>query len=466
VRIQTLFANAAILCLLAQATSAQEIADRGDFILDFQPGSSAVELEIRTYLMRDGGLDLLIQDVNDEINLLQDVLITFAPGPVIAALLNLEAHDTTLAAYKDGRIYVSYAHVVETMELFARFDDFDGSGDQFAERILPNVGETLLHEIGHALIHVNRIAMLPGEDEEVVADQLAFFIVSDFYDAAEDLIPVVNQYRYRQQETENVAAASSPHPPDAARARNYLCWIYGYDPERFGFLTRAIASGVETCEDEYYDLWEAWVERLDPSWKESAEPDPEALFYHLVDEEEHAVDDAAAAVADIYDLAVAIDLAVYLCAPEPDAACEGSVIEQAWAAFLAGIDDGRTVPQVTEALEGEYAADLLTGIAVYWCSPDPDAGCHDGDGVTDAWSAFDTLTERTGPAEALEEMAARWDPFVLDLIGAAVCGHPACYAGEVLPSTPSLVAGAEPLRPSGLKRKATPKRGSSRPERR
>ena len=152
-----------------------------------------------------------------------------------------------------ANIIIGYSLLLKLKEIFGEDDDAWYS----------NVEQTLLHEMGHALIAVNNIPLYPGdgENEEVVADQLAFFIMSDFYDSENDLEPVVEHYRLRNEEV----SSASGHIPDRRRADNYLCWIVGKNPALADRLGDRLQS--RDCNSEYSNLRDAWHDRLAPSWK-------------------------------------------------------------------------------------------------------------------------------------------------------------------------------------------------------
>jgi hypothetical protein len=262
-RISTVLAIVAASCFLARVSPAQDagepIPDLGDFRLVFKDATSEKDWEMRAFLMSEqGSLDVLVQDINEDVKLLRDVTITFGPG------------GPGDASYENGVVSISYAFVYETIDLFRRNQDFNDEDywNEVEWKVLPVVDETVLHEIGHALIDVNQIPKW-GENEEVVADQLAFFIVSDFYDSAEDLIAVAAHYQYRHNEADDAAGYSSEHPPDIERHNNYLCWIYGSNPERYAMFGQRLGARAQTCRDEYYSVLDDWDERLEPYWHEA-----------------------------------------------------------------------------------------------------------------------------------------------------------------------------------------------------
>lgn len=107
---------------------------------------------------------------------------------------------------------------------------------------------------------------------------------------------------------------------------------------------------------------------------------PEDLFYELLDEEGLPLDEARAIVGEEFDEYRAAEIAAYLCAPNPDIACEGSDVWAVWEVFLYGLYDGLTVDEVLEVMIEEDET-LAIAIAIYWCSPPAGEGCEAAEGI-------------------------------------------------------------------------------------
>jgi hypothetical protein len=117
----------------------------------------------------------------------------------------------------------------------------------------------VLHEIGHALIDINGINPPTQESAETVADQLAFFVMTEFYEDIESLLMVADHYRIRASLSDELHTRSE-HLPDHARADAYLCWIDG--------KIQSDRGQAGECASTYEALLDAWDERLAYSWKQ------------------------------------------------------------------------------------------------------------------------------------------------------------------------------------------------------
>ena len=105
--------------------------------------------------------------------------------------------------------------------------------------------------------------------------------------------------------------------------------------------------------------------------------DPAALFEHLLYDHGYPLDEVRHFVAAEFDNSeVAADISVFLCAPEPDPACQGSAVWNLWDYFLHYLSQGYSMNQVVDVL-AEEDADLTDALLIYWCTPPAGAGCED-----------------------------------------------------------------------------------------
>jgi len=238
--------------------------DGGDFLLQFLEATDEDDAALLGVLQADEDLRTVISDVNGTVMLPLNVPIQFGPGH--EGEVYYDSNET--------RIYISFGFIWDVMQLFYDAGDFDleNQDAEVASKILPVVYETVLHEMAHALIDLHDIPT-HGQSGEEVADQLVVFIVSDFYDDDETinaiLVPVVNQYIYRNNANRGADAEPSEHPLDLDRALNYVCWLYGSNPDTFDFLGATLEEGgrsTDDCPEAYYSLMVDWSDRLAPYW--------------------------------------------------------------------------------------------------------------------------------------------------------------------------------------------------------
>ncbi|SDD44465.1 DUF4344 domain-containing metallopeptidase [Aquimonas voraii] len=122
---------------------------------------------------------------------------------------------------------------------------------------------TLLHEVGHALVHVLDLP-ITGREEDVVDQLSAWMLIS-----AGDADAVLGYAATYYTESGEVGAAdfAGVHALNEQRYFNLLCWAYGSDPEAAEELTASWelpSERAELCADEYAQMDRAWSRLLGP----------------------------------------------------------------------------------------------------------------------------------------------------------------------------------------------------------
>ena len=148
-----------------------------------------------------------------------------------------------------------------------------GLGDGYPQRyVLANVRFIVLHETGHALVHLLDLPVT-GRQEDAV-DQLAAILMLRFAGLDETPAEVIGNLRMaanwllsRSTGAYDLHAYAAEHALGEQRYFNLQCLIYGTDPVEFagmvdaGDLTAARASG---CARETRLVSRAWVRLLLP----------------------------------------------------------------------------------------------------------------------------------------------------------------------------------------------------------
>lgn len=163
--------------------------------------------------------------------------------------------------------------------------------------------------------------------------------------------------------------------------------------------------------------------------------DPELMFEELVLTQGVDVDDARQQVASKYGQAVATEIAVYWCSPDPLDGCEGSNVLAAWLEFEhLIIDEDYSADEARVTLSDEYDESLVAALAVYWCSPEPLEGCS-GSEVEMAWGEFDDLLEAGRTMnDILAQLSPQHGRTLIEGLAAYACGDLEC--AEVEPEGP------------------------------
>ncbi|WAL93186.1 DUF4344 domain-containing metallopeptidase [Streptomyces sp. Je 1-369] len=161
-----------------------------------------------------------------------------------------------------GQIVVCYEFVAETRELLGGEvrSDLD-------ERVEGALRETLYHEGAHALIDKWELPFV-GREEDVADQFAAHQLIRQGARGQRHLAAVADTYRlYAADDDPSDIDFSDEHSPDAARAANYRCWLYGARPkihERLVDGTILTRDRSEGCEEEWEALRRGWEHLLKP----------------------------------------------------------------------------------------------------------------------------------------------------------------------------------------------------------
>ncbi|WJV46196.1 DUF4344 domain-containing metallopeptidase [Streptomyces flavofungini] len=169
-----------------------------------------------------------------------------------------------------GRIVVCYEFVGETRDLLRGADRSD-----LDERAEGALRETVYHEGAHALIDKWELPFVGREED--VADQLAAYqLIRQGAHGQRQLAAVADTYHlYAEDGDLEDIDFSDEHSPDAARAANYRCWLYGARPkthERLVDGTVLTRDRSEGCEEEWDALHRGWEHLLKPHREGSGTP--------------------------------------------------------------------------------------------------------------------------------------------------------------------------------------------------
>ncbi|NWH09375.1 MAG: hypothetical protein HXY22_12155 [Alphaproteobacteria bacterium] len=124
--------------------------------------------------------------------------------------------------------------------------------------VLANVEFTVLHELGHALIHTLNLPVLGKEEDAADTIAVAGILISDKERLRQNLLERVtaisDEWLLEWKEEGNQAAYWDSHSLEIQRFYNIVCLIYGSDPERFKDIAFGSALPEERsffCEEEF-----------------------------------------------------------------------------------------------------------------------------------------------------------------------------------------------------------------------
>lgn len=220
----------------------------GRFLAEYEPASPALR-DLRDRLAGSRLLDTVAAGLNDTLRLRENVVIAASECGEPNAYYRPEARRVTLC----------YELLADLGRRFSR----SPQGDIL---VAGTTAFVLLHEVGHALIHVLDLPTTGREEDAVdqlatllmlgegpVGDSLAFAAAAWFLQSAPRRIDPL--------------AFADEHGLDAQRVYSILCWVHGRDPTRYPEIVREgwlPAGRAERCPAEYARVSRSWSRLLAP----------------------------------------------------------------------------------------------------------------------------------------------------------------------------------------------------------
>ncbi len=244
----------AIFLILAGTVGAAR-AQEPSFTVFYGPLSSPESEELFGDLPSSEMLEGYAEFLNDALSL---------PEPITLSFIECgEANAFYLP--EDRQVAVCY----ELFELFVK----ELSGDEDAELLIGGVFTWfLMHELGHAFIHILDLP-ITGLEEDAV-DQLATLLLLDGSEEGEYAIVATAIWFNQRFETGRVAPEllADEHSLNAQRSFNIMCWAYGSDPKEnaelieLGWVT---AERAPLCASQFERMQRAWELLLQPYIKDT-----------------------------------------------------------------------------------------------------------------------------------------------------------------------------------------------------
>lgn len=224
--------------------------ETGRFLAEYEPATAPDLRDLRSRLVESRLLDTVAAGLNDSIRIRENVVIAGSECLEPNAFYRPEARRVTLC-----------------YELLADLGRRFRGSPQADILAAGTTAFVLLHEVGHALIHVldlpttgreedavDQLATLLMLGEGAVGDSLAFAAAAWFLQSA-------------QRTRIDPLAFADEHGLDAQRVYSILCWVHGRDPGRYPEIVKEgwlPAARAERCPAEYSRVSRSWTRLLAP----------------------------------------------------------------------------------------------------------------------------------------------------------------------------------------------------------
>lgn len=230
--------------------------DAGDFQVAYVPVADPRYRRWQADFRRAGVLEGIAGGLNEWIAL-----------PAHVALVMAECDGDPNAFYDpDTRTITLCFEVIEHLD--AVFGGEQATPEEHETMVLDAATFLIYHEVGHALVDLLGVPVT-GREEDAV-DALATLMLAD--GSEEGAVAAINGAIGLQDDSAPLdeSALADTHSLGPVRLANVLCWVYGQDPQVFGYLVRdghLPAERAQGCAYEFAQLADSWGRLLEPALK-------------------------------------------------------------------------------------------------------------------------------------------------------------------------------------------------------
>lgn len=230
--------------------------DTGDFRVAYVPVADPRYRRWQADFRHAGVLEGIARGLNEWIALPADVTLVMAEcGGDPNAFYDPETRTITLCF-----------EVIEHLD--AVFGSEGATPEEHETMVLDAATFLIYHEVGHALVDLLGVPVT-GREEDAV-DALATLMLAD--GSEEGAVAAINGAIGLQDDSAPLdeSALAATHSLGPVRLANVLCWVYGQDPQVFGYLVRdghLPAERAEGCAYEFAQLADSWGRLLEPALK-------------------------------------------------------------------------------------------------------------------------------------------------------------------------------------------------------
>lgn len=181
--------------------------------------------------------------------------------------IEVGSHDGPMFWSDTNTIMLPYGFVDEIRQRFLK-DNYFETGISTDEAVEHALIHTLFHEFGHASILMYNLPVL-GKEEDA-ADSLANILLLEFFENGAEIVLSAGDLFYL--EGQDRGAPEEPdywdeHSLDEQRYYTALCFVYGSQPEKYGYTVKSGTlpqERAENCTNEYSDTMNSWMQLLEP----------------------------------------------------------------------------------------------------------------------------------------------------------------------------------------------------------
>jgi hypothetical protein len=257
--------NAEIIKRMADVQGQATELDKGNFSVEYSAVQNPQFAQINEQFRQQRVLEGIADDLNAAIAIPENVLITFKECGQPNAFWNP----------RDRQIVMCYELMAQMTE---DFKPLARSEEDLGEKVGGALTFAFIHELGHCLIDVLKLAST-GREEDAV-DQLSTFVLVGLKGEEGERMAISGalswgiQYERLAKSGKTAAELdmlwADEHSMDGQRFYNILCWVFGHNPNKYMAMVNDPLPEARAvrCPMEYSRLANAWLTLLKPYLKD------------------------------------------------------------------------------------------------------------------------------------------------------------------------------------------------------
>ncbi|MFB8241516.1 DUF4344 domain-containing metallopeptidase [Kitasatospora purpeofusca] len=248
-----------------------EPTEEGALVPSYEAGLTPEDQKVRTFLAQNAVLEDIAAYASERIVLPQDIPLRATSCGQANAFWDPAAQDITLC----------YEYLEVLAPLLAA-EQSEGTAQERSEQLdqdlIGETNDTVLHELGHALVNLYDLPVV-GKEEDA-ADQLsALLLASGDERHVGYALSTITAYRALANAAargeQPLKVYADEHSLDAQRFYNWVCWLYGSDPDKYATAVQSEKNPdgalpperAMRCPGEFLQMEKSWSPALKPYLK-------------------------------------------------------------------------------------------------------------------------------------------------------------------------------------------------------
>lgn len=221
---------------------------KNDIKITFTNTNNYNEYQIKKIIENSNSLDILIDTLNQKFKFKKKIII------------EIGQNNGPLYENQTNKILIPYSFYQETYDTFKKVD-YHKTGITIKEATIDVLMQTILHELAHAVIEINKLPIV-GKEEDIADSFAAVMLIELFENGDEILLSTSDVFKlYSNNHKFTEEDFIDEHSLDIQRFYDSVCYIYGSRPLKYKNLLEELNYSEERkllCKEDYIKNVNNW----------------------------------------------------------------------------------------------------------------------------------------------------------------------------------------------------------------